>query len=139
MTGTSLIGPVLAQVALTFVLMFWMGRARYLGYREGQVQIGDPGTRPVWLGYAGQVSNAYHNQLEMPILFYAAAAFAMITGVTAWPMTALAWGYVGCRAIQAAIHTTYNTIAHRFLAFLLGNVVLAAMWVILALRTVWSV
>jgi hypothetical protein len=38
------------------------------------------------------------------------------------------------RIVHAAIHTTYNKIAHRFMVFILSNLVLLAMWVKLALH-----
>lgn len=139
MTDFSLLPPVFAQVLLTFILIFWMAWERFVAVREGKVVQGAPGTRPIWTGRAAQVSNAYHNQLEIPILFYAVAAFATMAGATGWPMTGLAWAFVGFRSLQAAIHSTYNTVAHRFLAFLASVVVLAAMWVLLALNTQWSV
>lgn len=125
----SLLVPVLVQALLTFVLMFWMGFERYRAYRDRQVQMGPPGTRPVWTGRAGTISNAFHNQLEMPMLFYAVAAFALITDAADWEMTALAWVFVALRLVHAAIHTTYNYIPHRFFAYLASNVALIAIWV----------
>ncbi len=83
----------------------------------------------MWAGRAGVISNAFHNQLEVPVLFYAVVLFAIATGSADYPMTALAWVYVILRVVHAAIHTTYNKIPHRFLAYLLSNLVLIAMWV----------
>ena len=62
--------PVFVQVALTFVLLFWMGYERYNAVQSGTVKRGaHPGVRPIWPGRAGLVSNAFHNQLEIPMLF----------------------------------------------------------------------
>jgi hypothetical protein len=80
------------------------------------------------------VSNAYHNLLQMPVLFYAVVAFAMHTNGDDALMILLAWIYVAFRLAQALIHTTYNTIIHRFLAFLGSVIVLGAMWVKLFLH-----
>jgi hypothetical protein len=125
----SILKPVLVQAGLTFVLLFWMGKERFAAVRAGKVTRTDPGVRPVWTGRAGVVSNAFHNQLEMPMLFYVGVILALISGAVDQTMTALAWGYVAARVVHAAIHTTYNKIPHRFLIFIVSNVVLLAMWV----------
>ena len=134
MTDLSLLKPVLAQAALIFALLFWMACVRFKAWGTPDVVRGEPGTRPVWKGQAGHVSNAFHNQLEMPMLFFAVCAFALIANQADGVMVTLAWVYVAFRALQAIIHTTYNAIPHRFFAYLAGNVVLSAMWITLALR-----
>jgi hypothetical protein len=134
MKDLSILKPVLAQVALTFVLMFWMARERFAAWTSGTVIRGEPGTRPTWTGRAGYVSNAFHNQLEMPMLFYALVAFALIADVVDSRMVVMAWAYVALRYLQAIIHTTYNYVPHRFFAFLASCIVLVAMWVLFGLR-----
>lgn len=134
----SIMLPVLVQAALTFVLLMWMAKERLAVVRAGQIVRTDPGVRPVWPGRAGVISNAFHNQLEMPILFYALAAFALIIGAADATMTMLAWVYVALRIVHAAIHTTYNRIPHRFLAYLASNIVLIAMWISLGIFVLQS-
>lgn len=125
----SILKPVLVQAGLTFFLLFWMGKERFAAVRGGNVQRTDPGVRPVWTGRAGVVSNAFHNQLEVPMLFYVVVILSLMTGAADQTMTALAWGYAAARLVHAAIHTTYNKIPHRFLVFIVSNLVLVAMWV----------
>jgi len=120
---------VLVQAGLTFCLLFWMGKERFQAVRAGTVVRNDPGVRPTWTGRAGTVSNAFHNQLEMPILFYVVVILAILTGSADSIMTALAWVYVVLRIVHAAIHTTYNKVLHRFLVYLVSNIVLIVMWV----------
>jgi hypothetical protein len=128
----SILTPVFVQAALTFFLLFWMGKERYQAVRDGTVVRNEPGMRPTWIGRAGTISNAFHNQLEMPMLFYVVVILALVTGSADALMTALAWGYVILRLVHAAIHTTYNKIPHRFMVFIVSNLVLGAMWVTLA-------
>ena len=135
MKDLSILHPVFAQVALTFVMLFWMAKERYQALTSGAVKVPADGQRPEWMGRVAQVSNAYQNQLEMPVLFYAVVALALIAGVVDGTFVALAWAFVAFRALQAVVHATYNYIPHRFLAFLASNIVLIAMWVMLALRT----
>ena len=134
MTDTALLYPVFVHVALVFFLMLWMAKERVDAVRAGTVRRGEPGTRPTWTGRAGVVSNAFHNQLEVPTLFYVVVAFAMITNANDAAMTVLAWTYTGLRIVHAAIYTTYNHIPHRFLVYLVSNAVLIVMWVKLALH-----
>ncbi len=105
--------PVFALVLLTFLMAFWMAKERFASVRRGEVKF-EPGVRPVFRNRAGQVSNAYHNLLEMPII--------------------LAWIYVAFRVVQGLVHATYNKIIHRFGAFVASLTVLAIMWVHLFLH-----
>lgn len=126
--------PVFIQAGLTFFLLFWMAKERLAALNAGKIVRGDPGVRPTWPGRAGIVSNSFHNQLEVPMLFYVVVLFAMFTNAVDVAMVALAWAYVILRLIHAAIHTTYNKILHRFGVFALSNIVLIAMWVKLAIH-----
>lgn len=126
--------PVFALVLLTFIYVVWMAKERFGAMSRGEVRQSDPGVRPSWGGRAGQVSNAYHNLLELPILFYAVVAFAMLTKFDDSVMVLLAWIFVACRYVQAIIHATYNKILHRFLAFLGSVITLGVMWVMLFLN-----
>ena len=134
MKDMSLVKPVLVQVALTFAVLILMAKVRYEAVQRKEVTQPDAGVRPVWTGRAGAVSNAYHNLLEQPVMFYAAVAFAMLTGAGDWEMLALAWTYVACRIVQAGVHVTYNETSHRLYAFFAGTMVLIAIWVNIALH-----
>ena len=134
MKETCILYPVFVQAALTFGLLVWMARERFAARARGEVKPVEAGVRATFTGRAGQVSNSYNNQLEIPTLFYAVVAFALITHSADWVMAVLAWAYAALRLVHAAIHTTYNVIFHRFLAFLASNIVLIAMWVWLALK-----
>lgn len=126
---TAILYPVFVQVALTFALLMWMGFERFKAVRAGTVQRGGHGgAKPVWPERAAVVSNAFHNQLEVPMLFYTAAAFAMLGGAVDTLLVGLAWAFVLLRLVHAAIHTTYNHVPHRFLAYLAGVTVLMVIW-----------
>ena len=71
MSMQALLMPVFAQVALTFVLLFWMQFLRMRAIRQAQVPAHSIALRePNWPARVTQVGNAYHNQLETPLLFY---------------------------------------------------------------------
>ncbi|MBJ6127610.1 MAPEG family protein [Microvirga splendida] len=135
MSISAVILPVLVQVGLTFILLFWMGRTRVGHLRSGEVRVKDValGERN-WPARVTQIQNAYHNQFELPVLFYALVALALITRQADMLFVAMAWLFVASRLVHAAIHTTSNKISRRFMAFLVGVLILAAMWVIFGIR-----
>ncbi len=130
MKDAAILYPVFAQVLLTFVLLINMARQRVGAMKAGTVIAKGKDQRPDWPSATAKASDSFHNQLEMPLLFYAVVAFALITGKADDTMAVLAWVFVAFRAAQALIHNTYNRIIpDRFVAFLLGNLTLLAMWV----------
>lgn len=129
---TRILYPVFVQVALTFVLFFWMGAERVKAIRARTVRSGgDKGQKPVWPERAAVISNAFHNQLELPMLFYCAVVICVIGGAVTATTVTLAWAFVLLRLVHAGIHTTYNHVPHRFLAYVAGAVALIALWIAL--------
>lgn len=127
--------PVFVQVALTFVLLFWMGGARVACIRRGERRVADIALgQPNWPPRVQQISNAYHNQSQLPVLFYVLVLLALEARKADLLFVALAWLFVLSRIVHAAIHTTSNHVGRRFQAFLFGAVVLLVMWIVFALR-----
>ncbi|MGF9758032.1 MAPEG family protein [Microvirga sp. 0TCS3.31] len=135
MSISAVILPVLVQVGLTLILLFWMGRTRVGHLRKGEVKVRDIalGERN-WPSRVTQIQNAYHNQFELPVLFYALGALALITRKADMLFVVMAWIFVVSRLVHAAIHTTSNKLSLRFMAFVVGVLILAAMWIIFAVR-----
>ena len=135
MSISAVILPVLVQVGLTLILLFWMGRTRVGHLRKGEVKVRDIalGERN-WPNRVTQIQNAYHNQFELPVLFYALVALALITRKADMLFVVMSWVFVVSRLVHAAIHTTSNKISLRFMAFVVGVLILAAMWIIFAVR-----
>lgn len=138
MNATALLYPVFVQVALTFVLLFWMGRSRLAAVRNREVKVSQIALgQKAWPDRITQISNAYQNQFETPVLFYAVVAMALTHPRTVdIAMIALAWAFVATRIIHAGIYTTSNAIRWRFNAFLAGALILMIMWGLFALRII---
>lgn len=135
-----LMAPVFVQVALTFLLLIGTGATRVSALRRREVRIKDIALgQRAWPQRATQFSNAFQNQFELPVIFYALIAFVLITGQGGWPMVPLAWGFVATRILHAAIHTTGNVVTYRFYAYMLGMAILLAMWGLLAYRVLSTV
>ncbi len=121
--------PVLAQVALTFVLLFWTGRARYVALKTRQVRPEDVALRqPNWPARTAQIGNSFSNQFELPVLFYLLAVLAVVTRLTDVVLVALAWAFVVARCAHVYIHTTSNELTARGSVYGIGAIILLVMW-----------
>lgn len=131
MTIQAILVPMFAQVGLTFALLFWMSVLRIRFIRRGEVQPKSIALRePNWPPRATQIGNAYHNQLETPLLFYALVLLALETGTADSILLVLSWMFVASRFVHAYIHVTSNRIDRRGPVFLVGAIGLALMWII---------
>lgn len=135
MTVPAILAPVFAQVALTFALLFWMGRVRVSSLQSGAVRMKDIAlAQRAWPDRVTQIGNAYNNQFETPVLFYALVAFALVTRKADLLFVVMSWLFVVARLIHASIYTTSNVVKHRFGVFLVGTAILMLMWLIFAAR-----
>ena len=131
--------PVFVQVGITFFLLFWTARLRIAALRGGEVSFDDIALRqPAWPERPTQVANAFHNQLELPLLFYVLVILALFTRKADTLFLILAWMFVATRLVHAAIHVTSNDMRRRFQAFAVGAVLLLIMWIIFALRLLFA-
>jgi hypothetical protein len=137
MIGVAILIPVFVQVALTFTLLVWMGYLRIRILRAGTLRLGDIALgEPKWSPAALQVQNSFHNQFELPLLFYSLVALALITRQATTSLAILCWLFVISRVIHALIHTTTNHVPSRFWAYVFGMAVLILMWLLFAARVI---
>ena len=127
--------PLFVQVALTFVLLFWMGLSRVGAIRRKETRISDVALGQLnWPIKVQQISNCFANQFQLPVLFYALVALALLTKSADLLFVVLSWAFVLTRLLHAYIHAGSNVVRHRFNVFALGAVILSAMWLIYASR-----
>jgi hypothetical protein len=131
--ASTVLAPVFVQALLTFALLTWMGYLRVMAVRRGVVHPRDVALGQAdWPPFIMQVSNAYKNQLELPVLFYAVVALALVTVTASTAFVVLAWIFVAFRLTHALIHVTTNRMSRRFFLFLGGAGILLLMWIMLA-------
>ncbi|MDQ2077963.1 MAPEG family protein [Marinimicrobium sp. ABcell2] len=126
--------PMLSLMALTFLVSVYLLTLRVLAVRRREVSIG------YFRVYAGAepparmaaASRHYSNLFEVPLIFYIACITALVLGAQSGTLLGLAWAYVLTRLAHSVIHLSYNNVMHRLAAFLLSNLLLLAIWVILA-------
>ena len=123
--------PLLAQVLLTFIVMYIMGRKRVNEIKKMKIHPQRTDVR----SHAREVfkesesaADNYHNQLETPILFYVVILLTLMLMVQDYVIVILAWVFVGLRYIHSFIHLTYNRVLHRFSVFVFSSLVLFALW-----------
>jgi hypothetical protein len=127
--------PVFVLIALTFGLFFWMGSRRIASIRRGETRIKDIALgQQNWPPHATQIANAFHNQLELPVLYYVVTIFALLTRNADYMFVLMAWVFVASRLVHAYIFVTSNHVPNRFTAYVVGAVILLLIWVILAAR-----
>jgi hypothetical protein len=128
-----LIIPVFFQVMLTFGILFTMGVLRYRSVGNRTVHPKDyvlMTNQDNWPVLLQRLSRSFHNQLEVPILFYLLVVLMLLTEVQDSLLLYLAWLYVGLRYLHALIHIVYNKVIHRFTVFVISCGLLVAMWVL---------
>lgn len=127
--------PVFLHVLLIFLLAVVMGRRRLAAVRGREVKKDDVilGQRN-WPPRAQAAANAFSNQFELPVLFYAIVPLAIITRKADLLFVVLTWVFVVSRYVHAGVYVTSNALPFRFGAYLVGVVALLAMWIVFAIR-----
>lgn len=127
--------PLFVEVALTFVLLFWMAHSRIGALKSGKTTLNDTALgQPNWPTRVQQIVNSYHSQFQLPLLFYVLTIVAIMTKHADFLFVVMAWLFVITRLVHAYIHTGSNYVRHRFNAFAAGVFILLAMWIIFAVR-----
>jgi hypothetical protein len=128
--------PVFAQALLTFAVLLSLGPARHRSIADSRKSLQDMALAEArdWSETARKRSNNYKNQFELPVLFYAVCAFALITRQVNETMLELASVFVLSRVCHAFVHIGPNIVAWRGAFFIVGFVVLAIMWLLLMWR-----
>lgn len=136
-----LIGPVLAQVALTLIVMMVLYFRRLpamAAIKPSNKTMQDKASLNLLPKPAQFAAQNYNHQFEAPVLFYVLCLAGTMMEATGALAVLLAWAYVGLRVVHAIIHCTYNKVIHRFAVFSLSSLVLIALFVVMALAYLQS-
>lgn len=125
--------PGLAMAMLTFVVMFAMFHRRIAQMKRERIhpQAVATSVQSAQKFTDTAAADNFRNLFELPVLFYFALAVAAFTSQVTPTTLGLAWAFVLARGAHSAIHCTYNKVMHRFYAFLLGMLLLIALWGVL--------
>lgn len=123
--------PLLAQVALSFIVMSSMYRTRIAEMKTKQInpqQVKSRSESKELLTDSAPASDNYSNLFELPVLFYTAILLTLNLMVQDSFLVLLAWVFVSSRYLHSFIHVTYNQVMHRFSVFLFSSFILFAYW-----------
>ena len=134
-TSTDFLTPVLALVAWTLVMWFWMYATRLPAMKEAGIDPQDAAYPGTWSHRLRRpsvrsVADNYNHLHEQPTIFYALMFFAALTGGGDGFALRLAWAYVALRIVHSLVQATLNRVLVRFSVFALASIVL----VVLAVR-----
>ncbi len=133
-----MLAPVLALIAWTFVMWFWMYATRIPAMQKAKVDMAELSRTGRKLDMlppeVARVADNYNHLHEQPTLFYALALTTQLAGAADGVAVALAWTYVALRVVHSLVQATRNVIPVRFTIFALGSFVLMALLVRTALK-----
>ena len=134
MSQSAIFWPVIAQAVLTYAIYALISvrrRAAVLSGEAKNAQFRENQNEPASSLF---VRNNLANQFELPVLFFAACLALHAVGAAGSAAVVLAWLFVATRWVHAYVHVTSNRLRYRRPAFALGYLVLAFMWVLLAVH-----
>jgi hypothetical protein len=134
MLGTNaILGPVVALVAWSLVVLVWMMAVRLPAMKRKGIDLsrakgGRPGVLDGVIEDEAQwKAHNYIHLMEQPTLFYAICLALALLGAGGGVNTILAWTYVVLRVLHSLVQGTVNIIRYRFALFVLSTLVLAAL------------
>jgi hypothetical protein len=132
----SLIPPVLALVAWTFVMWGWLYATRIPAMRAARIdldKVSRTGAKLELPPEVSRVADNYNHLHEQPTIFYAVALAAQLGGaIDVWSV-GFAWSYVVLRVVHSLVQATRNVIIIRFFVFAAASLAL----LLLLARTAW--
>jgi hypothetical protein len=126
-------GPVLAMMALTFVVWVYMYIRRISFITRTRLSPGElaiPGNLArVSPALVANPSDNFRNLFEMPVLFYALSLWLVIADRVDATYLYAAWVFVAFRALHSAVHCSVNIVLLRFYLYLASSL---ALWFMVA-------
>jgi hypothetical protein len=140
MTPSPLLGPVVALVAWSILVLFYLAFARFSAIKRARLKV-DPsrGGRGQDLDgvlepRANWPAHNYAHLMEQPTLFYAIVLALALMGFDHWLNVTLAWTYVALRVVHSLVQIFHNDLRIRFPLFLLSTLALLALTIHAAIR-----
>ena len=119
-----ILGPVVALVAWSLIMMIWMYATRFPAMRRKGISLkGRVGSKTGALDgvvedHVQWKAHNYNHLMEQPTLFYAICLTLALLDFGGGINLILAWGYVGFRIAHSLVQATVNVVKWRFYLFL---------------------
>ena len=134
MTQTAIFWPMIAQVALVFIVYYLTFTRRKAAVMSGKARISQFRENLDEPAESLFARNNLTNQFELPVLFHVVCLALYVTNGAGIVPLVLAWVFVLSRYLHSYIHVTSNRIRYRQPAFVLGFLMVALLWIWLALH-----
>jgi hypothetical protein len=138
--ASPLLGPVVALVAWSLVVLFLLAFIRFRAVRRAGLKV-DPSRGGRGQDLDGELepranwpAHNYAHLMEQPTLFYAIVFALVLMGFDHRINVILAWTYVGLRVAHSVVQIFMNDLRLRFPLFLLSSLALVSLTVHAALR-----
>lgn len=119
------LAAVFLQMLMTIALVIRMGILRASALQKHEVRMSEISlASDKYPDGAKKAGNAFNNQFQLPVMFYALVAILLILGPATIVHVWLAWAFVISRLLHAFIHIGSNNVNIRFGAYLLGVFIL---------------
>ncbi len=142
MTLSPLLGPVVALVAWTLVMLVLMAVTRFAAAKKAGIDLGKSrggrgqNLEGVVADQAQWKAHNYSHLMEQPTIFYAIVFALILMGMDVAINVWLAWGYVALRIVHSIVQATVNVVKYRFALFALSSFCLLGLTVHAAARLI---
>ena len=140
MTPSPLLGPVVALVAWSILILFTLAFVRFRAVKRAGLKV-DPSRggrgqdlEGVLEPRANWPAHNYAHLMEQPTLFYAIVLALVLMGFDHPINVMLAWAYVAIRIAHSLVQIINNDLRIRFPLFLLSTLALASLTIHAGLR-----
>lgn len=123
------IWPMIAHVALIFVLYFLLSFRRVRAVKQGRVKVDRFRDNLEEPAESLTARNCVANQFELPVLFYAVSILLYLVDADNPVTVAGGWLFVALRYAHAYVHVTSNRLRYRRPLFIAGFAVVGLLWV----------
>jgi hypothetical protein len=121
-----LLGPIVALVAWSLVMLIWMAAKRLPLLRGKPIPDGARG-EDMPKGPHNWPAHNYQHLMEQPTIFYAIVLALILMGFDGPINVWLAWAYVALRVIHSVVQATINRVSIRFPIFALSTLCLVCL------------
>lgn len=133
MNSINIFWPVLAQIFLTLAMFIMLGVRKVKAVKAGEVNRRQAAlNNRVWPEDVVKISNNIANQFEAPVLFYVLCLVLYSINAAGMAAIALAWLFTLSRYAHAFVHIGSNYVPMRFRLFMVGCLLLIAMFILVA-------
>ena len=133
MSGNGIFHPILAMVALTFIVWVRLYAVRIPEMRRLRIHpqaVATSAQKSARLVDTRAADN-FNNLFEVPVLFYLALVVAHLSQQVTPLVLGLAWVFVAGRVLHSLIQCSYNKVMHRFAIYSLTTCVVWVLWAVL--------